>query len=203
LAAATIIAGAGLALGAGTSIAGAIGANKSKKALNNYKRQDLTNAFEKMQISTAGSDLMREEAGRTVNGLTSAVSRGGARAITGNIGRIAATSNDANQRAAMEIDRQYQDRNRFIANENSRIQDMYENRENMDLAGLGAQMQANRETMWNGISGMQSSFNFGAQNGMFAKSGGGGTAAPNSKFQNGGYGSSLGATNTYSNSQIA
>lgn len=173
-AATTIIAGAGMAIGAATAAKGAVDGAKTKKQLNNYKRQDLTNAFEDMPISTVGSDLMREESARNTNNLSNMVARGGARAITGNIGRISAANNRGSQQAAMQIDGQYMDRNRMIAQENSRIQDMYERREEGDLAGLGAKLQADRQTTWNGISAMQSSLNFGANNGMFQKGGGNG-----------------------------
>lgn len=122
-----------------------------------------------MPISTAGSDLLREESARTTNTLINSVSRGGSRALSDNVGRISAANTDANRRASYDLDRQYQDRNRLIARENSRIQGMYERREEGDLAGLGAKLQADRETTWNGISAMQSGLNYGANNGMFDK----------------------------------
>jgi hypothetical protein len=171
-AATTIIAGAGLALGAATSVKGAIDAGKTKKDLRNYKRQDLKNYAEDMQISTAGSDIMREESARTTNTLIGNITRGGSRAINENLGKIVSYNNKASQQAAMDIDRQYQDRNRMVAMENTRIQDMYERREEGDLAGLGAKLQADRQTTWNGLSAMQSSLAYGANNGMFGEGGG-------------------------------
>lgn len=173
-AATTIIAGSALAIGAATAVKGGIDAGKTKKELNNYKRQDLKNYSEDMQISTVGSDLMREESARTTNSLINTVSRGGSRAINENLGKIVSYNNKASQQAAMDIDRQYQDRNRMVAMENSRIQDMYERREEGDLAGLGQKLQADRQTMWNGVSAMQSAASFGANSGMFAKGGGNG-----------------------------
>lgn len=168
-AATTLIAGAGLALGAGTAIKGGIDAGNTKKQLNNYNRQELKNYAEDMQISTAGSDLMREESARTTNTLINNVTRGGSRAINENLGKIVSFNNRSNQQAAFEIDKQYQDRNRMVAMENSRIQDMYERREEGDIAGLGQKLYADKQTTWNGLSAMQSSLNFAAMSGAFDK----------------------------------
>lgn len=166
-AATTIIAGAAIAAGAAQSAKGIIDTAKTNKAINNYERQDLTNSAEKIQISTAGSDLIREEGARTTNSLIGAVKRGGARAITGNVGRIAASNNKYNQSAAADIDQQITRRNSLIAQENSRIQSMYERREEQDLNGLGAKLESAKQTTWNGFSTIQNGLSFGANNGMF------------------------------------
>ncbi|MGL4581366.1 MAG: hypothetical protein ACRCVU_00145, partial [Flavobacterium sp.] len=39
---------------------------KAKAELNSYERQELINAAEQIEISTRGTDLMREESQRTV-----------------------------------------------------------------------------------------------------------------------------------------
>lgn len=170
-AATTIIAGVAIAAGAAQATKGIIDTSKANDAINNYQRQDLTNSAEKIQISTAGSDLIREEGARTTNSLIGAVKRGGARAITGNVGRIAATNSKYNQRASADLDQQIQRRNSLIAQENTRIQHMYERREESDLEGLAAQLEASRKTTWAGFSTMQKGINYGAQNGMFGEAG--------------------------------
>lgn len=186
-AATTLLTAGALAAGAATTASGAISAGKTKKELNNYKRQDLKNYAEDMQISTAGSDLMREESARTTNTLINNVTRGGSRAINENLGKIVSFNNRSNQQAAFEIDKQYQDRNRMVAMENSRIQDMYERREEGDIAGLGQKLQADRQTMWNGISAMQNSAMYAANTGMFEGGGSNPGVGPVSQTIGGSY----------------
>jgi hypothetical protein len=166
-AATTIIGGVALAAATAQTAKGIVDTSKANKALNNYERQDLRNTMEDMQISTAGSDLIREETARTTNTLISTVARGGSRAITSNVGRIAATNVEGSRQAAYELDNQILNRNHAIARENARIQDMYENREIMDLQGIGAQLEAGKQTTWNGLSAMQNSVGFMANNGAF------------------------------------
>ena len=166
-AATTIIAGATMALGAATTVKGISDTAKANRMINNYDRQDLKNHSEDIQISTAGSDLIREEGARTTNSLVDTVSKGGARAITGNVGRITAANNKYNRRAAVDLDRQIMRRNTMIAQENSRIQSMYERREEIDIAGLSRQLEASKQTTWNGLSTIHSGLMYGANNGMF------------------------------------
>lgn len=70
LGAAAIATIAGSAVTAGTGIAQAIGAGKRKRealeAIQNYDRQDLTNPYNNLQVSTAGSDLQREDLARSI-----------------------------------------------------------------------------------------------------------------------------------------
>jgi hypothetical protein len=166
-AATTIIGGVALAAAAAQTTKGIIDTSKANKALNNYERQDLVNSYEDMAVSTEGAELMREESARTTNSLISAVAKGGSRAITANVGRIAATNVEGNRIAAYELDRKLDDKNQMIASENARIQSMYENREIMDLQGIGAQLEAGKQTTWNGLSAMQNSVGYMANNGAF------------------------------------
>lgn len=161
-----------MALGAATTVKGIADTAKTNRQINNYDRQDLKNYSEDIQISTAGSDLIREEGARSTNKLVDTVSKGGARAITGNVGRIAEANNKYNRRAAIDLDRQITRRNTMIARENARIQSMYERREEQDLAGLGAKLEASKQTTWNGLSTIHSGLMYGANNGMFDKAGG-------------------------------
>lgn len=170
-----VIAGGSLALGAYKTAKGASEKNKFEDKLNNYDRQKLNNRAEDLKINTAAADLMTEESARTTNAMIGAVSKGGSRAITSNVGRIQGSNTKANQRAALNIDRQVQRRNNAIVRENARIERMHENREISDMQGLGAGIEAGRQTMWSGMSDMQNSLNFAANNGMFDSLGGGGS----------------------------
>jgi len=168
----TIIAGASLALSAAATAKGAIDAKKAKDDISDYKRQDLKNSAEDIQISTKGSDIIREEGSRATASMIGAVKRGGARAINANVGKITSQNLKYQNEAALNIDRQEQYRNKMIADQNFEVQSMYERREEADLRGLGAQAEAAKQTTWNGLSAMQNSVSYGANNGAFGSSGG-------------------------------
>lgn len=125
----------------------------AKRALNDYERQDLTNAFEDMPISTVGSDFMREQADQLSAGLTDAARQGGSRTISAAIPQIVAATNDINREGQVYLDDQVNKRNYAIADDNTRIRGMKENRENADLAGIGQQLETSRQDSFNGMRG--------------------------------------------------
>jgi len=168
-AATTIIAGASLALSAAATAKGVVDAKKAKDDAGNYKRQKLKNSAEDIQISTKGADIIREEGSRATASMIGAVKRGGARAIGANVGKITSQNLKYQNEAALNIDRQEQYRNKMIADQNFEVQSMYERREEADLRGLGAQMEAAKQTTWNGLSAMQNSVAYGANSGAFSK----------------------------------
>ena len=149
------------AVGLGMSAYQAIdGANRQKKAqreLNNYERQELNNAFENVQISTMGSDLLREEGARTTANLVDATQMGGARTIIGGIPRVVGASNEINREAAKMLDDQVQNREYAIAGDNTRIEGITENRDIANIAGLSSQINAGRQDMWSGFGSALSS----------------------------------------------
>jgi len=67
MAAVSAMALAGLGMSAFQTVKGITDANKAKRDLANLETPDLNNAFENIQISTVGSDLMKEQ-----NAMTSA-----------------------------------------------------------------------------------------------------------------------------------
>jgi hypothetical protein len=131
------------------------GAQRQKKAqreLNDYERQELNNAYENVQISTMGSDLLREENARTSANLVDASQLGGARTVIGAVPRVVAATNEINQNAAKMLDDQVRQREYAIAGDNARIEGITENRDIANIAGLSSQIDAGRQDMWNGIS---------------------------------------------------
>lgn len=127
---------------------------EAKKALENFERQDLENAYKDMGISTVGSELMREEAGRTTASLVDASRNAGIRGVFGAIPKIVAQSNSQNRDAQLYLDNQVQDRNRLVAQDNIRIQSMQEARDNQELQGIGQLRQAGQENTFSGIRGI-------------------------------------------------
>lgn len=135
---------------------------EAKRALNSYDRQDLKNPFENVQISTVGSDLLREESGRTSANLVDAAQSGGARAIMGAIPKIQAYTNSENRDIQKYLDDQYQKREYAIAGDETNLRAMKENRDNANISALSSQIDKADQDMWNGISGMASGIAYGA-----------------------------------------
>lgn len=143
---------------------------KAEQALNDYDRQELDNAFENIQISTVGSDLMREENQRNTATAMDTISQAGDRAIIGGVPRVVATGNNANREAQKYLDDQVIRRDYAIAGDNTRIEGLQEGRDNMNISALGQQVQAGNQDMWSGMMGVGSALAYGARN---IKGGGG------------------------------
>lgn len=138
---------------------------KAQNAIDNYNRQDLdkSNPYENMQISTVGSDLMREENQRNTANIVDAMRNGGSRGIAMLPGVVSA-NNQANEAGRAYLDDQMIKRNYAIAGDKTAIRGMKEERENADLAGLGQQLQTGRQDMFSGFRGIASSAIYGANN---------------------------------------
>ncbi len=136
------------------------GKNRMRDAqneLNGYERQELNNAFKNVQISTSGSDLIKEESARTTASLIDSVSNSGVRGVLGGIPKIQQYNNNANQEARSYIDNQIQKRDYAIAEDEARIRGIKENRDNSNISALSSQVEAGRQDMWNGIEGVAQS----------------------------------------------
>jgi hypothetical protein len=138
--------------------------NEAKKLMNEFDPQDLENVFKDLQISTVGSDLLREEAGRTSASLVDASRNAGVRGVFGAIPKIAAQNNSQNRQAQSYLDDQMQRREYAIAQDNQRIQGMQEQRDNAQLAGIGQLQQTSQQNVFSGIRGVANSAIYGAQN---------------------------------------
>lgn len=156
------------ALGVGMSAyqlyQGAKDKSDAQDALNNYNRQDLVNPFENVAVSTVGSDLIREEAGRTSSTIVDSLQKAGSRAILSGIPKVQAGTNAMNKEGQAYLDEQVMNREYAIAKDDTNIRSMQEARENADLAGIGNQLEVGRQDMWSGIRGLASSAMFGANN---------------------------------------
>lgn len=126
----------------------------AKRALNDYERQDLENAFEDVQISTLGSDLLREESQRTTAGAVDAARNAGVRGIVGAIPQIAGAQNDLNRDAQRYLDDQFMKREYAKAGDEQNIRALQEEREYQDLAGIGTLMNVGAQNSFNGQRGL-------------------------------------------------
>ena len=121
-----------------------------------------------MQISTIGSDLMREESSRNMATAMNSIGNAGTRAIIGATPKLVAEQNNVDRTIQKELDDQVQKRDYAIAGDDAQIRGMQEQREYQDLAGLGNAIDTARQdqnmgmnTMLNGVmsaaSGMSGS----------------------------------------------
>jgi len=133
----------------------------AKAALNKYERQTLDNAFESIQISTLGSDMLREEASKTAATLVDASQNAGSRGVFANVPRIQQGINAQNREAAIDLDNQNNRRQYAIANDNARIEGITENRDIQNMGALSSQYQSGKQDMWNGITGMSKAISTG------------------------------------------
>lgn len=155
--AALIAGGIGVATGGFQLFQGIKQTKEANEAMANFERQDLENAYKDMGISTVGSELMREEAGRTTASLVDASRNAGIRGVFGAIPKISAQNNSQNREAQLYLDNQVQNRNQLVAQDNMRIQSMQEARDNQELAGIGQLKQTGQENTFSGIRGIGNS----------------------------------------------
>lgn len=156
-AAATPIIGAVTGLGTmGMGIAQSISNGKQAKKLRDeiesYERQDLINPYEGLQVSTLAADRQREELARTMAGYNSAMQMGGSRAIASLASNLVEQQNNQNAQILANLDQQEAQRQQYIAQGNSMIQQMQEQREQQDLMGLGNAYNVALQNKNNGIT---------------------------------------------------
>ena len=140
VAAAAVAAGSALAKG----IAGAVQASKAKKALNNFKRQELKNVTEGMRVSTLGAELQTQEAQRRFSTSVDALRSGGVRGLVGGLGRQEQLQQVQQQRVSADLDRQQVAIEQMRAQDEARIQGVQEQRESFDIGRLAGEQAAGR-----------------------------------------------------------
>lgn len=173
-AATTILAGAGLALGAGGSVAKMIGGAKQKRAARraarNFKRQELRNVNEGRRISTRGADLAREEAARRTATSVEALRSGGIRGVVGGLSGVNEANIAESRRVGRDLDLQQMQLDRDIATDEANMRAIQENRDNQELAAIQAQMNAGNQQMYSGMGDL-AQVGFGAAtSGLFGGS---------------------------------
>jgi len=148
-------------LSGGQFLSGMSERKRAKRALENYQRQELNNAFRDVQISTLGSDLMREENARNMATATDTMAQAGDRSIVGGLPKIVAQTNIANQEARNYLDGQAIKRNYAIGQDEQQIRSIKEARDNANISALSSQVNSANQDMWNGLKGFGSALSDG------------------------------------------
>ena len=137
--------------GAYNMIQGAKQRKDAKNALDNYKRQELKNVAENLQVSTLGADRQREEQARLSATQIDALQGAGTRGIIGGLGRVEAGNKAVNADIAANLDEQQKQIDAMKAEDDARIRGIQENREIGDINALSSQYNAGNEAMQMGI----------------------------------------------------
>lgn len=126
----------------------------AEKAIKNFKRQELVNPYENIQISTLKSDQQTEA--NLVNASTSveALRRGGTRAVLGGIPKVNENNILLQNMISADIDAKDKERQKLIANGEAEIRNIQEGRETRALAGLGQSLQTARQDSASGIGNL-------------------------------------------------
>lgn len=144
---------------------------KAKAAMNQYERADLENAFENMQVSTIGSDFVRDEMLRGSASLVNAMQQGGSRMVTAGLPRVQSMLTQSGNEARNYLDSQVKEREQLVARDNTQIRNIRENRDMQNLQAISSQYQAGQQDSFSGmLGGMRSlsalgnELEFGANN---------------------------------------
>ena len=149
-----IMGGLGLAKGAYDTVQASKEKKRKQAELDAYQRQTLENTYKNMQISTIGSDLMREESSRNIATAMNSIGNAGTRAIIGATPKLVAEQNNVDRAIQKDLDEQVQKRDYAIAGDDAQIRGMQEQREYQDLAGLGNAIDTARQDQNMGMNTM-------------------------------------------------
>lgn len=163
-------AGVGIVGGIAQTVMGAKQASKARKAIDSYQRQELTNSYKGLSVSTKGAELQQEQLQQATATTVGALKSGGARTLLGGIGKVQRQNVAAAAQIGADLDQQQKQIDMAVAAEDSNLQNMQERREEADLAGLGQQLQSGRQTMMSGLSNVAGAVGGAAQMQMMAKS---------------------------------
>ena len=141
----------GAAGGIAKGVMGAIQAGKANKAMRNYKRQDLVNTQEGRSVSTKAQEYAQEQLAMSASTAMQGIQASGVRGVVGATSKIVGNAVDSAQKIGAQIDVAQTELDKDIANDEVRIQQMTEARENADLAGLGQQLATGQQNMFSGI----------------------------------------------------
>lgn len=138
--------------GLAKGIMGAVQASKAKKALRQYDRQELTNVHEVRRISTSSEEYAQEQLLTTGATAMDAIKASGVRGVVGAVPKITQNLTDTSAKIGASIDQKLVELEDKKAQDDIRIRDMQERREEADLAGIGQQLAVGQQNMFSGIS---------------------------------------------------
>ena len=156
---------AAVGIQAGTAISEVIKGNKLKNEaeaeLNSFQRQDLTNAADKLKINTEQVEYKTKQYDQGFANAAQVLQRGGN--FTG-INSLVNQNLRAKQEISNDLGQQRTRLDNLRFQDEQRIRDIQENRDNQDLAGIGAKAGYGLQQAQQGVAGIGSA----ASNALFA-----------------------------------
>lgn len=146
-----ITSGLGLAMGAAKFFEGRKMQREMQRAIENFEWDDLSNVNEGRQVSRLGADLRREELGRSTATSMDALRGGGARTIVGGAGKVVQQNNQVNREIGADLDKQQFSIDRDYAQDEARIRQMEETRQQQKLQGYGQMMSTGMGMKYQGM----------------------------------------------------
>lgn len=142
-----------LGVGLFQAFKGAKQAKQAREAKMNLvnNRQELRNITEGMRVSTLGAELQTQEAQRRFATSVDALRSGGVRGLVGGLGQAEQQQQFNQQRISADLDRQQQQIEMMGAQDQARIRDMQESREEFKIGMLAGEEAAGRNKMFQGI----------------------------------------------------
>lgn len=127
---------------------------EAQQRIDSFKWQDLTNPYKTLQVSTLGADLRREEAQLTESGVIDTLQQSGTRGVLGGTGALQTNQNKLNRDIAVNLDEQQKDIDKMAAQEDARIRDIQEQRQQAELAGYGQMLSTGMNMNYAGQAGV-------------------------------------------------
>ncbi len=149
--------------GAYQAITSAKQAKEAKDALNNLKLPEPKNIADGMKVSTLGSELQKEQASKRFNTEVDALRSGGIRGVIGGLSSASERQKEIDRQLMADLDIKQERINEIRAQDEARIQGVYENRYQNDVSALSSQYNAGQQGMMQGISGAAQGIASGAQ----------------------------------------
>ncbi len=115
-------------------------AKSAQVRIDNFKFSPLENAFTTTQVSTKGSDLQTDilKTGKATQ--LQLASQGGNRGVIGSLGTINQNSNIKSRQISADLDQKVRNLELQRAQDEANMRGIQENRQQNELAGLGAQV---------------------------------------------------------------
>lgn len=138
----------------------------AQQKINDFEWQELSNPYKNLQVSTAGSDMRREEAARVSATAANALRSGGTRGVVGGIGKVQGQNNLVNRDIAANLDEQQKSIDMAAAQDDVKTRDMIESRQANELAGYGQMMNVGMGMKYQGLGDVQATGQAQSQHNM-------------------------------------
>lgn len=166
MAAATTVAlvgaGVGILAGGAQAVSGAVRAKRAKRDLENYERQEVTDLADNLRVSTLGAEQQQEGLAQSESTAVEALQASGARGVIGGVSGVQKNRAQAEQGIAAGLDQQMTNIEQTKYQDKVRQFNTTEGRQNQDIAGMAAEMQAGRAAVQNGLGTMATAVTSGA-----------------------------------------